>query len=249
VILLNTIKELNPEIAELIGAHIGDGSMELYKGRYVVSFFGHPIEDENYVKRIAEIYSKYFGVSPRIRKWSGVIGFQICSKDIFDFISSLGIPSGKKDGVDIPELIKLSDKEIVSSCIRGIFDTDGTMYFEFKNRKYYPRIQLKITSEKVAKSVNILLNERFDIKSTLYFRKESPNRKMSYFVEIRGVEKLERWMEEIGFNNIKHLSKVELWKDNINPRQQFDIRIKLLKGPVAQHGRAAHKTAEAFNLL
>lgn len=251
VFLLNNLR-LNSEIAEIIGAHIGDGSMGKYKNGYIISFCGHPIEEKYYVKWVAQIYLKYFGVNPRIRKWSRILGFQIFSKEIFDFFLSLGIPSGRKNNIDIPISIKNSNKKVIASFLRGIFDTDGTIYFEKRKKLYYPRIQLKITENKLANSINTILKNKFGINSTLYSRKERINWKMSHFVEIRGKENLDKWLGEIGFRNIKNMSKVILWKKNINPQQPFDIRIKLLgglgsTGPVstlcqeAQHGRAADR--------
>src|SRR4030043_26237 len=116
--------KINSEIAELIGAHIGEGSMGLYKGRHIISFAGHPIEDKQYTEWVLDVYSKYFNVNPRLRKWSRILGFQIFSKEIFNFYKSLGIPPGRKLNIDIPSKIRNSDKQILAACIRGIFDTD-----------------------------------------------------------------------------------------------------------------------------
>ena len=208
--------KINQDLAELIGAHIGDGSMGFYQNHFIISFAGHPIKDKDYIDWIAQIYSKYFGIKPRIRKWSRALGFQIFSKEIFDFFKSMGIPSGKKLDIDIPTIIKKADKTVLASCIRGVFDTDGTMYFEPKKTIYYPRIQLKITSERLASTINHILNEEFQIKSTLYSRRERPNWKISYFVELRGVENLRKWLKLIGFRNNRHMKKVKLWNESLN---------------------------------
>lgn len=221
---------VNEELAEMIGAHIGDGSMGFYRNHPVISFFGHPKEDREYVRWISTLYQKYFGIKANLRKWSKVIGFQIFSKDAYIFFKSLGIPSGRKNDINIPPLIKKSGNKILSSFIRGIFDTDGTVYFEKRNTGLYPRIQLKITSKNITNSLNEILNNIFEIKSTMYHRRERKNWKMSYFVEVRGRKNLEKWISLIGFRNIKNVSKIVLWMNNINPQQSFDIRIKLLKG-------------------
>lgn len=221
--------KINAELAELIGAHIGDGSMGFYQGHPVISFFGHPIEDKEYVISILKIYEKYFGIKANLRKWSGVIGFQFFSKDVFNFFKSLNIPTGKKHNAEIPLIIMKSNKKILASFIRGIFDTDGTVYFERKNGKYYPRIQLKITSKAVAMQIFEILNRNFEIRATLYKRRERPNWKVSYFVEIRGVKNLVVWIKKIGFRNIKNLSKVLLWHRDLNPKLQFSSRINLIK--------------------
>jgi intein/homing endonuclease len=221
--------KINAELAELIGAHIGDGSMGFYQGHPVISFFGHPVEDKEYVISILKIYEKYFGIKANLRKWSGVIGFQFFSKDVFNFFKSLNIPVGPKYNAAIPLIIINSNDRILASFIRGIFDTDGTLYFERKNGKYYPRIQLKITSKNVAMQILKILNNNFGVTTTLYKRKEKTNWKVSYFVETRGVKNLATWMEKIGFRNIKNLSKLILWHRDLNPKLQFSSRINLIK--------------------
>jgi intein/homing endonuclease len=201
-------KRLNPVLCEEIGAHIGDGSMGIYKGRYIISFCGNPKRDMDYVKWVAHIYEKFYSIKPTIRFWSGVVGFQIFSKEIVMFKKSLGLPLGKKGEIDIPKKILEMSLECIASCIRGVFDTDGTVYLEHKNSKLYPRIQLKITSSKLAKSIHSVLNRRFKIKSTLHWRKERENWRTSYIVECRGKDNLEKWMRTISFRNLRNLNKV-----------------------------------------
>ena len=75
-------RKLNSIICEEIGAHIGDGSMGIYKGRYIFTFCGNPKKDMEYVKWVAKVYKEIYSVKPKIRFWSGVVGFQIFSKDI-----------------------------------------------------------------------------------------------------------------------------------------------------------------------
>ncbi len=183
--------KINAELAELIGAHIGDGSMGFYQGHPVISFFGHPVEDKEYVISILKLYEKYFGIKANLRQWSGVIGFQFFSKDVFNFFKSLDIPIGKKHNAEIPSIIMKSNKKILASFVRGIFDTDGTIYFERKNGKYYPRIQLKITAKSVAMQILEILNTNFEIRATLYKRRERSNWNVSYSVEVRRVKNLE----------------------------------------------------------
>ena len=232
--MVRDMVKINQDLAELVGAHIGDGSMGFYQGHPAISFVGHPEEDKEYINWILSRYNKYFYINSKLRKWSRVLGFQSFSRDAFNFLISLGIPSGKKNNIDIPENIKKSRKKILAACIRGIWDTDGTVYFEKTKRGLYPRLQLKITSRNLAESLYKILNESFNIKTTLHNRRERENWKISYFVETRGVKNLEMWLKDIGFRNIKHLSKIELWKRNINPRIPFEARLNITnEGPVS----------------
>jgi len=199
---------LSKELCEEIGAHIGDGSMGVYDGRYIVSFCGNKEKDYEYVKRIAGLYSKLYSIRPKIRFWSGVVGFQIFSKSVLEFKASLGLPIGKKIRIDIPAKIKESSKACIASCLRGIFDTDGTVYLENKNHDIYPRIQLKVASKELAESVTKLLNEKFNIRATHYWRSENKRWRVSHYVECRGRGNLRAWMKLIGFSNSRNLNKV-----------------------------------------
>lgn len=201
-------KKLTPLLSEEIGAHIGDGSMGIYEGRYIFSFCGNPKKDMEYVKWMADIYRKIYSVKPKIRFWSGVMGFQIFSKDIVKFKKSLGLPLGRKKEINIPKKIIEASLRCIASCIRGIFDTDGTVYIENKNSKPYPRIQLKTTSKKLTKTIHNLLNKKFKIGATLHWRKEKDNWRTCYIVECRGKDNLEKWMKFIGFRNLRNLNKV-----------------------------------------
>lgn len=201
-------KNLSPLLCEEIGAHIGDGSMGVYKGRHIFSFCGNPLKDSEYVKWMASIYRKIYSLKPKIRFWSDIVGFQIFSKELISFKKSLGLPVGRKKDIDIPEKIKKASSKCISSCIRGIFDTDGTVYLENKNSRLYPRIQLKITSERLAKTIHSLLNKKFNIRTTLYCRKEREEWNTCHIVECRGRENLEKWMKCIGFRNLRNLNKV-----------------------------------------
>ena len=50
---------LNKELAELIGAFIGDGFIASYNGSYHVEFTGHPYHDKEYFNYLAKIATKY----------------------------------------------------------------------------------------------------------------------------------------------------------------------------------------------
>lgn len=202
------MKRLSKDICEEIGAHIGDGSMGIYKGRCIISFCGNIQKDYEYVKKIARFYEKLYSIKPRVRFWSGVVGFQVSSKDVLEFKASLGLPIGKKINIDIPSAIKDSSKPCIASCLRGIFDTDGTVYLEKKNHDIYPRIQLKVASKELAESVTKLLNEKFNIRATHYWRSENKRWRVSHYVECRGRGNLCAWMKLIGFSNSRNLNKV-----------------------------------------
>jgi len=204
-------EEMSSELAEGLGAHIGDGSMGIYNKTHLISFSGHQVDDKEYVEWVQENFKQLFGLDPNLRTWSGTYGFQVSSKKIVEFMRNIGIPLGPKNNIKIPEIIKKSNQEIIASCIRGIFDTDGTLYFEPKYGKkpYYPRIQLKNKSKELAEDVHEMLQD-MKIRSTTYSNKEKDG--IYHFVEVRGEENLFKWMKKISFRNKKHLNKFKIWR-------------------------------------
>jgi intein/homing endonuclease len=219
--------KITPLLAEEIGAHIGDGSMGIYNGTHIVSFSGHPIDDKYYYKWLAWCYLKLFGIKVNLRCWSGAYGFQAISRDLVKFKCYIGLPLGPKININIPPVIQESEnRKIISASIRGIFDTDGTLYFENRKSCLYPRIQLKVSSKPLTKTVKEILIKRFNLRATSYNNVEKGRR--YYFVEIRGKENLMKWIKLIGFRNLKHMSKFMLWKNGINPRKPIEDRLKIL---------------------
>jgi len=76
--------KITPELAEEVGWHIGDGSMNIYKNRGKSKGFyqlrGHIEDDkEHYIKRIAPLFKKLFDIDLSIREMPStrVVGFQI----------------------------------------------------------------------------------------------------------------------------------------------------------------------------
>ena len=123
-------KLINSELAEETGWHIGDGSMNYYRNRGkirgIYQLRGH-IEDDrlHYIRRIKPLFKSLYNLDISLRDMPStrVFGFQIWNNELIDFKHKLGLPLGKKFDVSIPYVF-LEDTELISSVIRGIFDTD-----------------------------------------------------------------------------------------------------------------------------
>ena len=142
-------EKITPELAEETGLHIGDGTMNFYKngnrikGSYALR--GHIIDDkQHYDKKIKVLYKNLFDLNVSLRDIpsTGVYGFQKWSDDIINFKNKvLKLPLGKKLNIKIPKVF-ISNEKLMISVIRGIFDTDGTIYLEPKYEKLDPRIEI-----------------------------------------------------------------------------------------------------------
>jgi len=156
--------QLNENLAEVVGAFIGDGCLSTYnegaRRRTVVLFTGSWKNDERYYReRIAPVIRETFGGHRKIyhRKDDNSIRYVLCDRRIIDFFVKLGMPVGLKGNrLSIPEEI-LEDEKLTRACIRGIFNTDGSVYRRY-SKKYasharayrnYAVIQFKMESRSV----------------------------------------------------------------------------------------------------
>lgn len=166
---------ITSELAEETGWHIGDGSMNFYnrdgdgKMKGIYQLRGHINDDrEHYVSRIKPIFKLIYGIDVSLREMPStrVFGFQIWNNELVKFKQNLGLPLGKKFDVIIPEIF-LNNNELKTAVIRGIFDTDGCVYLEKKNKKLYPRIQIATISEKLAVQLLDIMNS-LGLRTTLH---------------------------------------------------------------------------------
>ncbi len=215
--------KISSELAEEIGWHIGDGSMNFYKNRGKLKGFyqlrGHIEDDkEHYEKRIKYLFKKLFDIEIRIRDMPStrVVGFQIWNDNLIEFKKKFGLPLGKKYEIAIPKelLVNINLKKAV---IKGLFDTDGGIYLERKNKKLYPRMYITTISLKLSEQLLKLFEEmglRATRHSQLYNKKF--NRKRSYIITIRGVKMFHKFMKEINPQNPKHQRKYESFLNSQN---------------------------------
>ena len=211
-------QNITPLLAEEIGLHLGDGSMNYYNGRGFYQLRGHISDDKkHYQLRIKNMYKELFNIDVSLREMpsSNVYGFQIWSDKLVDYKHRvLGLPLGKKSKFQIPTEIITSAK-LSRSFLRGYFDTDGCLYIENKRGKPYPRIEMASISKEFTNQLNrIMLKMGF--RTTHY--KENRRKygwKDIYRIITRGNEMTRKWFLEIEPRNPKHIMKFsELKLDN-----------------------------------
>ncbi|MFH1696029.1 MAG: LAGLIDADG family homing endonuclease [Candidatus Micrarchaeota archaeon] len=203
--------ELSNNLCEFIGALIGDGFTSKYGKTYWTELTGDLTLDYNYLTNVMTDYSilLFNGLAPRttIVKKKNTIRKIFHSKQLHQILTQrFGFPAGVKCyTIKIPEEIMNSKEEFIFSTIRGIFDTDGCVFFDKRKiyNKAYPRIVLQTTSEQLYLQLRRFLKKHF----SLYARKKSTRE--IYIVEIYGNKNLKKWMKLIGFSNKRHLSKIE----------------------------------------
>ncbi len=199
--------ELNENLSELIGAIIGDGNIYNKRPSFV-EICGHPYLDKYYLsKYLSSIISNEINYIPKQFFHAGSFRIRINNKKLVNWLLTLGIPAGKEKcrTVKIPERI-FKSKNLLKKCIRGIFDTDGFIYWD-KRRMYkqpYPRLGMTTCSENLFEQlVKGLKNFGFE---NFYIRKDL--RSGANNLEFYGIEQLNKWKSLIGTSNPKHKDKL-----------------------------------------
>ncbi|MBR9683152.1 hypothetical protein GOV03_01275 [Candidatus Woesearchaeota archaeon] len=197
-------------LAEEIGLHLGDGSMNYYNDRGLYQLRGHLIDDKkHYNSRIKFLYKKLFNLDLSLREMPscGVYGFQIWSNELVDYKSKvLNLPLGKKLNFSIPPQIS-SNNKLAKSFLRGYFDTDGCLYIENKRGKPYPRIEMASISKKFIEQLKIVLKNLGYNFGCYKENREKQGWQNLYRIIIRGEGMAERWFSEVKPQNPKHLEK------------------------------------------
>jgi hypothetical protein len=230
--------KITKEVAEEIGIHIGDGSMGIYKSTghydYTISF---GLEDEPYLSGyIIPMIKRIYGMTPyfqRVKK-DKTIMLKYVSKKLIIWKQKLGIKPGPKDSIVIPDIIIKSG--FVLRCIRGLFDTDGSISFKkrHKDHHYYPVIKLYSKSKNLIIQVDAILRKEGIASNTYYDEIRHDKRgftTVGHNLFINGERNLSLFMEKIGFSNIKHITKYNVWRiqGNLKPYTTLKERLTTLK--------------------
>ena len=129
----------NENTAELVGLSLGNGGLTNRNNTKKMRFQlrGSLKEDrEHYDKYIIPLFNKEI-MTPLFNRDVGIVynknkgfyGLSVESIKIEEYLNYLGIPSGKKEELFIPEWIK-KNKKFIISFLRGYFDSDGSIYCE-----------------------------------------------------------------------------------------------------------------------
>lgn len=207
------MNSLNETSAELLGAHVGDGSLYKTKTSLVWELRGGLDEKSYYTEHMDFLMKKLFNleVKSKFRNdgKNGVWGIQTSKKEITKFLLEFGFKPGTKTyTVSVPEYIYNSNMKIKRAFVRGLFDTDGCISFDRingGNKRTYPKIQFSFASYKLITSLKDLL-KTIGFESTIW--KSGDN---CYSLRLAGKTKVLKWFKEIKPNNPKHLKKYFFW--------------------------------------
>ena len=207
--------ELNSKISELIGAIIGDGCIR-YKpemNQYYLEIVGNKDEEKQYFDYLKKILKKEFNLDAHIKTRERGLRLKAYSKLFIEYlINELNMPSNKEKGpnIIIPKQI-IQNPELLRFCLRGIVDTDGSLFLSNKShRSDYPTIEISTTSKKLASQLKEVLSNQFRIG----FRSYKPLSYLTiYRVSLNGEKMVDKWFNEIGFSNQRNINRYKKLKN------------------------------------
>lgn len=193
------IPKRSKKLAEFVGIMIGDGGISPYR----VDITLNATDDREYAKFVAELITELFGVYPKIysRKDKNALAITVSRTRLVAFLQSLGLPIGNKieHHIHIPSWI-MGNSGYERACLRGLFDTDGSIFshvYRSKEKKYkYKKISFSSASERLLSDVSLLLH-----KNNIRAYKANTN------VRIDSRESFSRYLKIIGTHNPKHLKR------------------------------------------
>lgn len=162
----------NIELAELIGICLGDG----YTSHYQVGVALNSDVDKEYIPYVFNLCKKLFPnvtISQIYKMEEKVVDIRISSRVVADFMRSNGIIPNAKI---IPNWIKTNHRYI-KACIRGLFDTEGSIsfkkYLSKKGVSVYKQLNFRNYNTDIMRFVmdylvSIGLKPTTTLKSSLY---------------------------------------------------------------------------------
>jgi hypothetical protein len=198
---------------ELIGAIIGDGHIHYKPPKYYFGLTGNKKTDFNYFLHLGRLIGSSWGKKVRIFESGRGLRIRVYSKEIvLKLITYFSLPFNKNKcyRVIIPKMY-INDFENCKHIIKGIADTDGSVFVSFKKGSpKYPSLEITTVSKNLAEQLReILLIEGFRV-ANLRSYKSKKSRGLAYKMCLYGKSNLKMWLGKIGFSNPhKHGKAIE----------------------------------------
>ncbi len=133
---------LDERESEILGILFGDGSLSRTEGSVQIAITGNKIDDESYLLgHVRTLFLKVFNLelTSRYRYGENTMDLYRHSKKVASILHYWGMPYGLKKLEDLRPKLEV----IPNAFIRGVFDTDGSVYCKYGP---YAQIQFKAVS-------------------------------------------------------------------------------------------------------
>jgi len=190
------------KIAEFVGIMLGDGGISRYQLKVTLD----SKKEKEYGKFVSSLIKSLFNVPVRVyyRKKESTVNFVVSRRALVLFcVQKLGLKIGNKikQQIDIPGWIT-GNKAYSIACLRGLFDTDGCVFYHrYKvNGKFYNYKKISFTSFS-----GPLLQSAFKILNDIGV--EARITKDRRDIRIESQRSVARYFEVVGFHNQRNLKK------------------------------------------
>ena len=201
----------NSQLAEIVGIMLGDGCLYLdKKNKYHTTITLHKKELE-YAIYVQKLFQGFFeGYSFLIREIATALQVKNVSVRIGSFFVKQGLVAGNKvtNQVAAPMWIFTRNAYVVA-FLRGIFDTDGSVYRKYN---HYQQVQFKFASKPLIKSVHQSLLQLGFHPTTI--QKEVSSGFSSWKIYLSRQKEVLEFFAIIEPKNSKHLLRHNLFKSN-----------------------------------
>ena len=120
-----TKPDLAPQFAEFVGIMLGDGGITDHQ----VTITLNAVTDKEYADFVVDSIGQLFGRKPSIKTRRNAREIVVSSVELVEFLCQTGLVQGNKvkHQVNVPSWI-CEDPHCVTACLRGLMDTDGSVY-------------------------------------------------------------------------------------------------------------------------
>ncbi len=198
---------LTTGLCEFLGAFAGDGFTNIYGRHHQTGFVGDSRHDlEYYTYTISPIAQNCFNIKPSIyfRKTKNAINVNFYSRQLFYLLTRrFNMPAGIKfDKVLVPEEVRNHSIEFQAAFLRGVFDTDGCVFFDNRKtyREPYMRVDITMYNKPILTQLHHMM-ENMGITS-----KVLENGK---HIQVTAKKDVKKFFEKIGSSNERHITKIE----------------------------------------
>jgi DNA-binding transcriptional regulator WhiA len=180
------IPKNSSKLAEFVGIMLGDGHITPTQVTVTLG-----TKERLYSDRIADLMEELFSVRPNIFiSKLGHLVLYIGSVDLVRWFEKMGLVHNKvKEQVDVPEWLYF-EEEYLKSFIRGLFDTDGSVY----------KLRFGVQVAFINRSIRLLESTREILKKLNYH----PSKISGYKIYITRRPDLDKFFKEIRPNHEKH---------------------------------------------
>jgi len=196
------------ELAELVGILMGDGGMTEFQTRITLS----QKVDREYAKFVSILIKKVIGEKPYwMERDDSTIELIISGVGLGDSLELIGLQRGNKvaNQIKFPKWI-WKKRSYQIACARGLFDTDGGMYFHHHNSggHRYRHFGASFTNRSMP-----LVEGFYEVMQNLEINAKRSGKERVYIYSLNEVVK---YMKLIGSSNPKNHRKLKYHLSKLN---------------------------------